>query len=174
LCEELAQKTQDEIIDLSIQKIQNEDIDLVLLDFRLHPNDFNSSKIDNVTGLMLLQEIKKYNPGIQVIIFSATNKVWNLQKLLEAGADDFILKESIETNPYQSKESIINFVESCKICFERAFLKDFYFLSSLMSGASLQLWLHSQGSNAIERSFGVQYDHFRAGSSFINSFNLSH
>jgi CheY-like chemotaxis protein len=126
LCEELAQKTQDEIIDLSIQKIQNEDIDLVLLDFRLHPNDFNSSKIDNVTGLMLLQEIKKYNPGIQVIIFSATNKVWNLQKLLEAGADDFILKESIETNPYQSKESIINFVESCKICFERAFLKDFY------------------------------------------------
>jgi CheY-like chemotaxis protein len=126
LCEELAQKTQDEIIDLSIQKIKDEDIDLVLLDFRLHPNDFNSSSIVDVTGLMLLQEIKKYNPGIQVIIFSATNKVWNLQKLLEAGADGFILKESIETHSTQKKESILNLIESCKYCLRSIFLKDFY------------------------------------------------
>lgn len=42
--------------------------------------------------------IKKINPGIQVIIFSATNKVWNLQALQEAGADGFIIKESPENS----------------------------------------------------------------------------
>jgi CheY-like chemotaxis protein len=96
LDEEFNSKNQDEIIKISIDKISKDDIDLVLLDFRLYPNDFITNDIQEVTGLKLLNEIKKLNPGIKVIIFSATNKIWNFQALQNAGADGFVLKESPE------------------------------------------------------------------------------
>jgi DNA-binding NarL/FixJ family response regulator len=85
--------TSDEIIEKSIEKIFQDDIDIVILDFRLNPCDFESKSSDDITSVKLLKEIKKKNPGVQVIAFSATNKVWNLQALQDAGADEFIFKD---------------------------------------------------------------------------------
>jgi CheY-like chemotaxis protein len=67
---------------------------LVFLDFRLNPSDFENKNSQEITSIKLLKEIKKRNPGIQVIIFSATNKILNLQALQEARADAFVLKDS--------------------------------------------------------------------------------
>ena len=74
----------------------------------------------------LLKRIKEYNKGIQVIIFSATNKIWNLQALQEAGADGFILKESPENNfDFDfTKQSVLNMIDKTSECLGMIFLKD--------------------------------------------------
>jgi len=120
--------SQEEIISRSIEKIKDDEINLVILDFRLHPNDFNNNNIQEITGLKLLKEIKQLNPGIQVIMFSATNKVWNLQALQEAGADGFIVKESPENSINRNfiQQSILSFILSIHTALERSFLIDFY------------------------------------------------
>jgi CheY-like chemotaxis protein len=128
LDEELANLKREEIISLSLEKIVKNNIDIVVLDFRLHPDDFIANNIDEITGLRLLREIKSMNPGIQVIMFSASNKVWNLEALQDAGADGFIVKES-PTDSFESsftKNTIINMTKKIQSCLDKYFLKDFY------------------------------------------------
>ena len=74
--------------------------------------------IEDITSVQILKEIKKYNAGIQVIIFSATNKVWNLLALQRYGADGFIIKEGPENSKdssftIQTIENFINAMSSC-------------------------------------------------------------
>ena len=123
----------DQIVEAACNKVIGENTgsinyDVLILDFRLHSSDNNESNIDLISGMQILNKLKKFNPGIQVIIFSATNKTWNLKALQEAGADGFILKESPE-NSFDSnftKQSIENMLQSINDCFENSFLKDFY------------------------------------------------
>lgn len=115
---ELRSKTQNEIIDYVLEKIKISDANIVVLDLRLHQNDFYDSNIQNITGYKLLKEIKHHNRGIQVLMFSATNKIWNLQALLKEEVDGFIMKElpgnSIDS--HFTKESIIHFIELINNC----------------------------------------------------------
>jgi CheY-like chemotaxis protein len=135
LLEDFKNITQNKLIESSIKKIKDDDIDIVLLDFRLLPCDFNTENIVGVTGVKLLKEIKKLNPGIQVIIFSATNKIWNLQKLQEYGADGFILKESPENSSDKNftKDSIKSLEDSIAKGIEMLFLKGIYLKLGLIS-----------------------------------------
>lgn len=123
-------KTRENIVSESMRKIIDENIDLVILDFRLHPNDFKEQNIKNVTGYKLLKEIKNYNKGIQVIIFSATNKIWNLLELQKAGADAFVIKESIINSAEHNftKHTVLSFINNIEITLERTFLKNIYSL----------------------------------------------
>lgn len=118
----------EEIITKSLSKIVNDNIDLVILDFRLHPDDFNTKRIHDITGLKLLESIKRQNPGIQVIIFSATNKIWNFKAIQEKGADGFITKESPINSFDKSfiEKSIKNMVKIISDRLEMTFLKRFY------------------------------------------------
>ena len=128
LDDEFNEKSKEEIIDISLKKVIDEDFDLVILDFRLHKNDFENINITEVTGYQILKKIKEHNKGIQIIIFSATNKIWNLQALQNAGVDGFINKESPE-NSIDAKftnQSIENFVTTIDKCLDNIFLKDFY------------------------------------------------
>ena len=72
-----------------------------------------------------MQSIKKLNIGIQVIIFSATTKVWNLQALQEVGADGFIVKESPENSldTFFTVKTLSEFVKTMDKSIERLFLK---------------------------------------------------
>lgn len=92
--EEIKSKSQNEIIDIVRSKVLDFNPNLIILDLRLHLTDFGNTPIEDITGYKILKEIKKINRGIQVIIFSATNKIWNLQRLTVAEADGFIVKES--------------------------------------------------------------------------------
>lgn len=112
----LKNKTQEEIIDQSINKIKKENTDIVILDFRIHKQDLIEKDVKNITGVKLLKKIKAINPGIQVIIFSATNKVWNLQTLLDARADSFILKDGGEN----INQSIISLLDKLKSSIEKS------------------------------------------------------
>lgn len=121
-------KPQEAIIQKAIEKIKK-DFDTIILDFRLHQYDFEkNTKIEDITSVKLLQEIKKINAGIQVILFSATNKIWNLQKLQELGADGFIIKESPENsmNPDFTSETILQFKSTIETAFKKRFLKEVF------------------------------------------------
>lgn len=125
---ELNDKSKEDICDLALQTIIDEDIDLVILDFRLHKEDFENKSIEEITGYKILKKIKKHNKGIQVIVFSATNKIWNLQALQNAGADGFIVKEGPENSLDYSftEQSIKSFISTTEECLRRVFLKNFY------------------------------------------------
>ena len=97
---------------------------IVILDFRLHPQDFNCKTITEISGFKILKEIKAYNRGIQVIIFSATNKIWNLQALQEAEANGFIIKELPENSvdPMFTSQTIDKFVSAISNSFQNTML----------------------------------------------------
>jgi CheY-like chemotaxis protein len=127
LAEDFRTLSKEGIIDRSLKKMKGKDndieIDVVILDFRLQSDDFQGSNLKENSSIQLLEKIKDFNPGVQVIIFSATNKVWNLQALQKAGADGFIIKDGSE-NIHQTIES---FTHQMSLSLKKAsWLKDIY------------------------------------------------
>lgn len=125
--------SRNKIIDCAYNKVINErtdeiNYDVVILDFRLHPLDNSETNINQISGMQVLKKLKDYNPGIQVIIFSATNKIWNFQAMKEAGADGFILKEGFENSSdiNFTNQSIISMIKNLDDCLEMIFMQDFY------------------------------------------------
>lgn len=118
LGDDFKNKSQDEIIEISIEKIFKDDIDIVILDFRLNPSDFEKKVSEQITSVQLLKKIKEKNPGVQVIAFSATNKIWNFQALLESDVDGFVFKDSSEN----VNQTISSLIDKIKLCSEKAFL----------------------------------------------------
>jgi CheY-like chemotaxis protein len=118
-----------DILEECDKKIKNFKPDIVLLDLRLSDSDFiNSPNSTHLTGYKVLEAIKSINPGIQVIIFTASNKVWNFTELHKAGCDDFILKESPElsTDNEYSRNAIAKMATSVSNAFKMSFLKKVY------------------------------------------------
>ncbi|MBO1884360.1 hypothetical protein J4N46_07980 [Capnocytophaga sp. Marseille-Q4570] len=140
--------SKNEIISSSIQKIKEDNTDIVILDFRLHSSDFSKNvPIQEVTSVQILKAIKEYNAGIQVIIFSATNKIWNLQTLESSGADGFIIKEAPENSvdPNFTQDTINNFQKVMEKSIRMTFLKEAY---SIMN--EIKIYLEKKGSNKKE------------------------
>ena len=63
--------------------------DLIYLDLYLE-----KGKVDSTNALSALKFIKRDFPHIPVIIFTASDKAWNLDEVLEKGADAMYIKES--------------------------------------------------------------------------------
>ena len=113
LGKELRSFSEDDIVNTVVNKVLDSSVNILLLDFRLHKHDHEQDNIEHITSVRILKEIKRVNPGIQVIVFSATNKVWNLLALQQFGADGFIIKEGPENSSDKqfTKSSITNFVQ---------------------------------------------------------------
>ncbi len=116
------------IVESAIKKVNEFNPDVVILDFRLHDDDFENITPENVTGYKILKRIKEINKGIQVIILSATNKIWNLLELQNAGADGFILKESPELSVDRnfSKNTITNIYRTINVALSKRYMKEIY------------------------------------------------
>ena len=101
---------------------------IIILDFRLQTTDFSEPIIENISSIKLLKAIKAYNPGIQVIFFSATDKVWNLQKMLELEADGFISKNllSQSNTEYSVSNSFNEFIKTIQKALDRNFLIEYF------------------------------------------------
>jgi DNA-binding NarL/FixJ family response regulator len=124
-------KLHQEIIKECEKKIQNFKPDVVLLDLRLSDSDFiHPHSSTQLTGSKVLEAIKSINPGIQVIIFTASNKVWNLLESQANGADGFILKESPEltVNSFYTIESLNSLKMQIQYCLSNAYLKEVWSL----------------------------------------------
>ena len=129
LDEEFNEKSSDEIVQIVHDKIVSDGIDIVILDYRLHRTDFYAERIEDITGYKVLKDIKNnINPGIQVVVLSATNKVWNWESLKEKGADGFIMKDNPQNNYVNQTtcQSIEKFIKTMNECCGRLFLKAFY------------------------------------------------
>jgi CheY-like chemotaxis protein len=93
---------------------------IIFLDLRLLTEEdderYYHTPIDEFSGAMILKEIKDNYPDISVIMFTASNKAWNMQKLIDLGADGYFIKPSpeIETNSDILQEELIEFVELIK------------------------------------------------------------
>jgi len=111
----------------SKKKIINNDYDLIFLDLRLNGVDEESvSNPEDFSGMKILSTIKNViNGGIQVIIFTASNKAWNMKALLDAGADGYYIKESPEyAFPLEySMENARKLIDTINTCFERKYLR---------------------------------------------------
>jgi len=85
---------------------------IFIIDLRLHEDDFELTSQNNLSGILLVDFIKSINPGIQIVISTASNKVWNYRKCLEHNVKYFTVKESPETYNTR-KESLQNIQELC-------------------------------------------------------------
>ena len=119
-------KTSDEIEEMAISKVISFDPDVVVLDLRLEDADFDSEKMaKEYTGIRILKRIKQeINQGIQVIGFTASNKVWNYLEWSDSGhgIDDIVVKESPElsSNPSYTADSIRHLFSAIMLGIERA------------------------------------------------------
>ena len=122
--------------------------DLIFLD--LYMPEFQGQKPNLKNGDILLKMIKKSYPQIPVIVFTASNKSWTREAVLNYGADGMYVKESPEYAGDQvySKENFINFGKSVRETLKKykvlrpyweaiqIILKDLTFLSIAEKGSS--------------------------------------
>lgn len=88
--------SQTEIIQEAKNKIETFKPDVILLDLRLCDIDFEDELPSNkLTGIQILDIVKNINKGIQVIITTASNKVWNFEAAKKYGANGYIIKSGI-------------------------------------------------------------------------------
>jgi DNA-binding NarL/FixJ family response regulator len=120
-------KTLDEAMKVPSYK----DYDLIFLDLRLLPHEDRANELPETTefsGTKILKRIKDENKGIQVIIFTASNKIWNIQSLIDLGANGYYIKESPEYI-LSANFSIGNFntlINAIKKCFTLGYLRNLW------------------------------------------------
>ena len=177
--DDIKKLSREEIIATSINKIKEKEIDIVILDFRLHNADFSKEiPIEEVTSMEILKQIKEYNKGIQVLIFSATNKIWNLQALERLGADGFIIKEAPENsiNPNFTEETIANFKRIMERSIRMIFLKEAYTITNIIK-ESLDIKLENKKQNLrseIILQLDIAFECLKKTSEDNTYFNLSY
>ena len=80
-------------------KCKNCDPDLVILDLRLVEKDHEiDRKLEQFTGIEITKAIKKINPAIQILMFTATSQSLILEKLYERAILGYIKKEHPKDN----------------------------------------------------------------------------
>jgi hypothetical protein len=72
--------------------------DLYIIDLRLHDDDFYEKNPEELSGFIISEYIKKLNPGIQILISTASDKFRNFEVFIKKGITNFSIKESPETN----------------------------------------------------------------------------
>ena len=126
-----------DVIDTYDEAIEFEDYtkyDIIFLDLRLLKDEDKGNivvELEEFSGTKILRKIKKCNRGIQVIVFSASNKIWyidNLLNLKDANANGYYVKESPEyiLSSNFSSENYNNLTENITKCLNLKFLKEFY------------------------------------------------
>jgi CheY-like chemotaxis protein len=103
-------------------------IDLYIIDLRLHEDDFFEKDFDLLSGVQIIKYLKNINPGIQIIVFSASNKVWNFQKCLKFGVNQYFVKESPETfnSRADTKKDIVRLTKDIELASNKIFLAACY------------------------------------------------
>jgi len=106
--------------------------DLIIIDLRLNPlkEDIDKSMIkpSELSGYKLIDEFLTHNEGYQIMVFTASNKIWNVNTALQRGAYAYYIKESPEFN-YEIKETKMyfnNFKEDVKQGIKNKYLYDIW------------------------------------------------
>lgn len=116
-----------ELLERIYHFIDENEADCYLLDLRLHEDDFALDQRKDLSGHSISKYIKNKNAGNQVVIFTASNKIWNLkEEIFKIGAAGYALKESPNLNLKRedSLELYKDFVKSIKLACDMSYLKD--------------------------------------------------
>lgn len=112
---------------LAMDKEEYEKNVLVFLDLYLPPDP--EGKPTNTYSFKLLRGLKDRSPDIPIIVFTASNKSWTLDKVLNQGADGMYVKESplfVGDRTY-SKENFFSFLKTVHECINKySILKPFW------------------------------------------------
>lgn len=153
----------------SKERIIHGDYDLILLDLRLNgPAEEGIYNPQDFSGMKVLKEIKRIINGTQVIMFTASNKAWNLKALLEAGADGYYIKESPEyrfTRSF-SQANFETFSKNVEFCFSRGYLRDVWRKIQDLEMRWLTNSNHENMKNAVVNQLYLSY-------AFISNINNS-
>lgn len=103
--------------DVVCPEITSHKPDLILLDLRLNKESGIRIEVENLSGAILLKEIRKQFPGIPVLMTTASNKSWSYEELQRIGCDAFWTKEGIDTGmtEHDSVKNYIRFLELVNI-----------------------------------------------------------
>lgn len=114
-----------------IKRIQEDFYDLYLLDLRLlGEREESIVNTDQFSGMNILDAIKEINPGNQVIMMTASNKAWNMKKLMEKQANGYYIKEAPELLlPFEfSLENFSSFKNDVEAAFQNVYKRDLWAL----------------------------------------------
>lgn len=97
---------------------RSDEFDLILLDLRLGGVAEESIvNGDDCSGMKILKKITDENPGQQVIMFTSSNKAWNLKKALTMAAGYYIKESPLqpfsEDETHQNLKDFLNTIEAC-------------------------------------------------------------
>ena len=141
--------------------IESGKYDLIFLDLRMNGvAEEDTLRPDEFSGMKILKAIKEKNKGNQVIMFTASNKAWNMKALLDAGADGYYIKESPEyTFPASYSES--NARELCASinqCLENGYLRNVYSKVKIIKELIQDSQCFANRTDEILGSIDIAYD----------------
>ncbi len=121
----------DELVEYTDKSIDSFDPDLIILDMRLLDRDHKEKDEKNISGIKLLQHIKKeINPGIQVIMLTASGKSTILNKANQYGILGYIKKEHPEDTHIKTKDNFLKLKDQVDEGLERKYLKEVWIIRS--------------------------------------------
>lgn len=90
---------------------------LIMLDLRLNKESGIKIEVENLSGAIMLKEIREQFPGIPVLMTTASNKSWSYEELQRIGCDAFWTKEGIDTGmtEHDSVKNYMRFAELVNI-----------------------------------------------------------
>ena len=127
--EKYKDKTREEIIEFVLKRVNKVNPDLVILDMRLHEDDFKEdTHLDEFTGMQIFQKIKEINEGIQFIIFTASKNAKLLEELQSYDTNilSYIQKEHPDDNNATTQGNINTLTEKINKGLKRKYLKDIW------------------------------------------------
>ena len=108
------------------EQLSNSLFDLILLDLRLTKEDHEQQNENEFSGIKLLSFIKSFNPGIQVVLLTASEKSKILNKANEYNILGYIKKESPKDDITYSKEVFKKLTVYVDNGLEKRYLKDIW------------------------------------------------
>jgi len=148
-------KTQEEIIAFVIKKVISNDPDVVILDMRLHKDDFlENVPLADFTGIQIYNQIKDINPGIQIIIFTASSNSLLLDELYSYNSSilGYIKKEHPKNYNLTTQGNINKLIRLINKGFERKFLKEIY---------KNKLKILTLLENDVFTQYGIDFDKYK-------------
>lgn len=118
--------TYDAVEDLVKESLTSKSIDTVLLDMRLTKEDHEQNDVKKLSGIKLLKLIESLNPGIQVVLLTASEKSTILDEANKYNILGYIKKESPTDDSSYTKIVFEKLKTLIDLGFERKYLKDIW------------------------------------------------
>ncbi len=166
---------QNEIITICIDQIKRHDPTLIILDLRLYKEDENNNDINSITGIQILKEIPKINPGIQTIVWSATgdSQILDLiNKISYSGSKQYNIlgyykKEHPEDKVINIEQNIKNISNGIKKGLKNKYLKKIHknrnqalsiLNNKIFSQYSIKKDDYEDGLKLLQKNMGYVFD----------------